>query len=114
MLAGLAGHGEYVCGCPVNLRKDGIQRVLGNCGVVMQGGKAAFLSFQFLQQFGLQIGAAGYFKNFEQSDQCGMVIHVMLKFGVVRHTCEQVLQAQQSAHFFIERKFVVNHGSMGR
>ena len=73
-----------------------------------------FLAFQFLQQFGLQIGAAGHFKNLEESDQCGMVIHFMVKHGVVRHACKQILQAQQSAHFFIERKFVVDHGSFVR
>ena len=63
--ADLAAHREQVGGGVFDLAQDRVQRVLGNRGVVMQRGEQAFLPLQFLQQFGLQVRAAGDFEDFE-------------------------------------------------
>jgi hypothetical protein len=71
------------------------------------------LPFEFLQQIGLQIGAAGDFENFKNAEQCD-VMFLRVRFrGEVLHALVQILEPQQRANPLAQRVFVTDHGEYG-
>ncbi len=70
-----------------------------------------FLAFKFLQQIRFQVRATGYFENFKQDVQCGVMVGRIFVGDEIRHLGVQILKAQQSAHALIERKIIANHNA---
>ena len=109
VLADLAAHAEQSAARPFNLVEHGFQRIFQYLWIVVQGIERFFLSLQFLQKIGFEVGAAGDFEDFEQDTECGMMICAVIAFDEAVDTEEEILQAQHGAHSFVERKLVADH-----
>jgi hypothetical protein len=64
------------------------------------------LAFEFLQQVGLEVGAAGHFQHVEDRRERDVVLQRMLLVHKELEFLVQVLQPQQRANPLVERVFV--------
>ncbi|MNS92764.1 hypothetical protein D3C72_1269090 [compost metagenome] len=101
---GLVEHGDAL----LDLADDGVQCLLVDLRAGAQRRQCLALAFQFLDQVGLEVGAAGDVNDLEQRGQRDMVLLGMILAEEVFQPIEQVLQAQECPDAFVERVFVQN------
>lgn len=95
----------------VEFTEDGVQGFRLHIRIAAVAQQALALAFEFLQQVGLQVGAAGHFEHVENSCQGNMVLHCMLLLDEELEFVVQVFQTQQGTYAFVERVFVDNQNN---
>ncbi len=92
-----------------DLADDGVQRIFRYLRIVVQPVQGLLLAFEFLQQVGFKVGAAGDLEYLEQDAKCGMVIRAVSAFDEAAEAKEEILQSQHGAHSLVERELVTDH-----
>ena len=106
VLADAALHREQGRGGLLDVPQHARERVLGNFRVVAEGQQDLLLALEFLQQVGLQVGAAGDLEDLEQRQQRDVMIERVGPRDEMPRALEQVLQAQEGPDALVKRVFI--------
>ena len=106
VLACLALHGRQIAVGFFDVGEDLLECRGVDGRVVAKGQQRMTLAVKFLQQVALEVGTAGDIENLEQGDQRRMMGARVGRRQKIVEPLEQVFEAQECAHAFVERIFV--------
>jgi hypothetical protein len=70
-----------------------------------------FLTLEFLQQIGFEVGAPSDFEYLEQAQQRDVMFLRISFVGEIAHPVIQIVETQQSANALAQWVFVDDHGT---
>ena len=106
VLADAALHRKQRRGRLLDVAQHARERVLRDLGVVAERQQHLLLALEFLQQVGLQVGAAGDLEDLEQRQQRDVMIERVGPRDEMPRALEQVLQAQEGPDALVKRVFI--------